>query len=72
MKEWSINYSVRFKDGKIREELTSVEADDIQAALDEAERTLESMACENPDIAQMVIWDVGIITSTEDKPEEVF
>ena len=51
MKEWSINYSVKFDDGSIREGITSVEADNIQAALDEAERTMAAMEAEHPDIS---------------------
>lgn len=72
MKEWSINYSVKFDDGSIREGITSVEADNIQAALDEAERTMAAMEAEHPDIIATSVWDVGIITSEEDRPEEVF
>lgn len=72
MKKWDIDYSSRFDDGRIREGRFTVEAENIRDALDEADEVLVAIECNSPEIMQTVIWNVAIITSMEDRPEEVF
>lgn len=66
MKEWRIDYSLKFLNGEISEEVFTVEGNTIQDALDEAFRTLVSMECENPEIAETAVWGCGLIAEAED------
>ena len=72
MKDWDVDFSARFEDGRIREGNRRVQAENIAEALGMAERLMADIRAEFPVIKETVIWDVGIITSEEDRPEEVF
>ena len=61
MKEWAIDYSLKMANEEVVEGRFTVEADDIQKALDEGNRTLMAMAVENSDIYESWIWSVCII-----------
>ena len=61
MKSWSVNYSVKFIDGKIEERETILLAKDIFLAMDDAKITIRRPLILQPDVSDVVIWDVGIM-----------
>ena len=61
MKSWSVNYSVKFVDGKIEERETILLAKDIFLALDDAKITIRRPLILQPDVSDVVIWDIGIM-----------
>ncbi len=61
MKEWAIDYSLKMANEEVVEGRFTVEADDIQEALDEGNRTLMAMEVEDSDIYESWIWSVCII-----------
>lgn len=66
MKHWSVDYSIKYKDGRITEEKATLEAKNISIAVGMALGNIRKPMLQNPDVQDVVIWDVGIIE------EEVF
>lgn len=69
MKDWNVNYSVKFIDGKVEERETIIPAKDIFLALDDAKITIRRPLLLQPDVSDVVIWDIGIMN--DDVFEEV-
>lgn len=67
--KWQIDYSIKYKDGKIEEKYVIVEANSLAEALGKAFVQIESPAQEN--VGAVKIWNVGIITASTN-PAEVF
>ena len=61
MKHWTVDYSVRYINGEIEEKRASLEAGNIRAAVDEADRKIRRPLRDDPEVTDVVIWDVGII-----------
>lgn len=72
MKAWKVEYSIKHKDGEISEHTAMVEAGNITAAVGTALLNIREPLMKHKTVFEdVVIWDVGIITETDD-PEEVF
>lgn len=61
MKDWNVNYSIKYVDGKVEERETLIPAKDIFLALDDAKINIRRPLILQPDVADVVIWDVGIM-----------
>ena len=61
MKDWNVNYSIRYVDGKVEERETIIPAKDIFLALDDAKLTIRKPLMLQPDVTDVVIWDIGIM-----------
>ena len=61
MKDWSVNYSVKFVTGTVEERETLISAKDIFMALEDAKINIRRPLILQPDVADVVIWDVGIM-----------
>lgn len=61
MKDWSVNYSVKFVTGKVEERETLIPAKDIFMALEDAKINIRRPLILQPDVSDVVIWDVGIM-----------
>lgn len=74
MKEWIIDYSVKWSDESIDENRFTVEAETVFLAVEAANQRLQEMAddSENPYVLDTVIWNVGMIVDDEDDLDEVF
>lgn len=60
MKNWVVDYAVRFKDGRVEDYKTDFQAAAIRDALDMAERLVAELKEKDDSIDRIVIWDVGI------------
>ena len=71
MKEWRVDFSIRYADGTIKEYdefmLGETIGDVVNAANEKIKIPMERMN----EIDDVVIWGIGIITET-DEPAEVF
>lgn len=61
MKEWKVDFTKRFKDGREVECGRVIEARTIQDALEQAERLCEDEKAGNDMIDRIVIWNICII-----------
>ena len=61
MKDWNVNYSIRYVDGKVEERETIIPAKDIFLALDDAKLNIRKPLMFQPDVTDVVIWDIGIM-----------
>lgn len=61
MKDWDVHYSIKYVDGKIEERETIIPAKDIFLALDDAKLTIRKPLMLQPDVTNVVIWDIGIM-----------
>lgn len=61
MKDWKIDYTVRFKNGKEKEYGRLIPAEDIFEATEKAKTHIEDMKKCNTDIDRIVLWAVGIV-----------
>ena len=69
--KWQIDYSIKYKDGKIEEKYGIVEANSLAEALGKAFVQIETPARLEENVAAVKIWNVGIITDSTN-PAEVF
>lgn len=60
MKNWVVDYAVRFKDGRTEDYRTDFKAGTIREALDMAEKVIDELLKKNEEIEKAVIWDIGI------------
>lgn len=60
MKNWVVDYAVRFKDGRTEDYRTDFKAGTIREALDMAEKLIDGLLKKNEEIEKAVIWDIGI------------
>ena len=70
-RKWKVDYSVKFKDGTIKEEYQIIEACIYTEAAAKAFALIEQPARMVEAIQDIVIWDIGMMTRTTD-PAEVF
>lgn len=61
MKHWMVDYSIRYIDGKVKEERATLEARNITIALGMALGNIRKPLMQDPEISDVVIWDVGIV-----------
>ena len=61
MKDWNVNYSVKFVTGTVEERETLIPAKDIFMALEDAKINIRRPLILQPDVSDVVIWDVGIM-----------
>ena len=61
MKDWQVSYSIKYVSGEIEERETLIGAKDISKALDDAKTIIRRPLILRPDVADVVIWDVGIM-----------
>ena len=61
MKHWSIDYSIKYIDGTVKEEQATLEAENITIALGMALGNIRKPMLQDPEISDVVIWGVGII-----------
>ena len=61
MKEWKVDFTKRFKDGREVECGRVIEARTIQDALEQAEKICEGEEANNENVDRIVIWNVCII-----------
>lgn len=61
MKHWSIDYSIKYIDGTVKEEQATLEAENITIALGMALGNIRKPMLQDPEISDVVIWDVGIV-----------
>lgn len=60
MKNWIVNYAVRYKDGSTEDYKTDFQAATIRDALEMTERFVAELRA-NDGIDRIVIWDIGIV-----------
>ena len=58
---WTVDYSIMYINGEFEEKRATLEARNIRAAIDEADRKIRRPLREDPEVTDVVIWDVGII-----------
>lgn len=61
MKHWSIDYSIKYIDGTVKEEQATLEAENITIALGMALGNIRKPMLQDPEISDVVIWGVGIV-----------
>lgn len=61
MKHWMIEYSIRYINGTVKEGQATVEARNISIALGMALGNIRKPMLQDPEISDVVIWDVGIV-----------
>ena len=61
MKHWMIDYSIRYINGTVKEGQATVEARNISIALGMALGNIRKPMLQDPEISDVVIWDVGIV-----------
>ena len=66
MKHWNVDYSIKYIDGTVEEKQTTLEARNISIAVGMALGNIRKPMLKEPEISDVVIWDVGIVE------EEVF
>ena len=74
MKDWVVDYSVKYSDESIEEGRFTVTAETISFATEEANRRLQEMADESVDpyVVDAVVWNIGMIVDDEMDLYEVF
>ena len=74
MKEWIVDYSVKWSDESIDENRLTVEAETVYWAVVAANQRLQEMVDENdnPYVEDAVIWNIGMIVEDDLDPLEVF
>lgn len=60
MKNWVVDYAVRFKEGNVEDYKTDFQANTIRNALDMAEKMTAELKDKDDSIEQIVIWAIGI------------
>lgn len=61
MKHWNIDYSIKYIDGTVKEEQATLEARNISIAVGMALGNIRKPMLKDPEISDVVIWDVGIV-----------
>lgn len=61
MKHWMIDYSIKYINGTVKEGQATVEARNISIALGMALGNIRKPMLQDPEISDVVIWDVGIV-----------
>lgn len=61
MKNWVIDYAVKYKDGSIVDFKTDFKAATIREALDMAEKMIAELVEKEENIDKAAIWDIGIV-----------
>ena len=61
MKHWLINYSIKNASGRVKEGEVTLEAENITIALGMALENIRKPMLNDPEITDVVIWNVGII-----------
>lgn len=61
MKHWRVDYTIKYIDGREEELDVTLEANSIVAAADLAVKNIEDPQTNNPEISDIVIWNVGIM-----------
>lgn len=61
MKHWSVDYSIKYINGKVKEGQATVEARNITIAVGLALANIRNPMMKDPEISDVVIWDVGIV-----------
>ena len=61
MKHWEIQFSMKYKTGRVKEGQVTMEAEDITIALGMALGNIRDPMMKDPEIEDVVIWDVGIV-----------
>ena len=61
MKHWLIEYSIRYTNGRVREGQSKLEARNITEALGLAIINIQYPMMKDPEITDVVIWNVGIV-----------
>ena len=61
MKHWLIDYSIKYIDGTVKEEQATLEARNISIAVGMALGNIRKPMLKEPEISDVVIWDVGIV-----------
>ena len=71
MKAWVIDYSIKTKNGEVREETAHLEAENIIVAMGRAYNNIAAPMKKFPDVEDVTIWNIGIVAPVDD-PEAVF
>lgn len=61
MKHWRVDYTIKYIDGREEELEATLEASSIVAAVDRAVINIEGPQTGNPEISDIVIWNIGIM-----------
>lgn len=61
MKHWLIQYSIKYASGRVQEGEVNLEANNITMALAKAIGNILNPLKGDPDIADAVIWGIGIV-----------
>ena len=61
MKHWSVDYSIKYINGKVKEGNAKLEARNITIAVGLALANIRKPLMKDPEISDVVIWDVGIV-----------
>ena len=61
MKHWLVDYSIRYIDGKVKEEQAQLEARNITIAVGMALGNIRKPMMKDPEVTDVVIWGVGIV-----------
>ena len=61
MKTWRIDYSIKEKNGEVKESSAKLEAENITTALALGLRNIREPMVNSPDVEEVVIWGVTII-----------
>ena len=61
MKHWMIDYSIKYINGTVKEGQATVGARNISIALGMALGNIRKPMLQDPEISDVVIWDVGIV-----------
>lgn len=67
MKHWRVDYSIKLADGTSGEFEATFEAQNITIALAMAVNNIVDPNKSNPDIDEVVIWNIGIIAMPSDE-----
>lgn len=71
MKEWRVDFSIRYADGTIKEHDEVMLGETIGDVVNTANEKIKIPMEQMNEIDDVVIWGIGILTDTDD-PEEVF
>ena len=61
MRHWNVDYSIKYIDGTVKEEQATLEARNISIAVGMALGNIRKPMLKDPEISDVVIWDVGIV-----------
>jgi len=61
MKHWLIEYSIKYTDGRQKEEQAKLTAKNITIAVAMALTNISGPLLQDPDVSDVVIWNCGII-----------